>query len=104
MSNINNINQLAQVFGALSNPNRLRIFMNLVSCCSPGTSCAADAKCVGDLSQDSDISPSTVSHHLKELHRAGLIHMERKGQRVECWAKPETMDEITRFFTRLRGT
>lgn len=86
------------MFGALSNPNRLRIFMSLVSCCAPGSSCEGDSKCVGELGKGMGIAPSTVSHHLKELHRAGLILMERDGQKVCCRIDPETLEFLTEFF------
>ena len=32
-----NIERYAEMFKALSNPNRLKIFMKLTSCCEPGT-------------------------------------------------------------------
>jgi len=92
----------AQIFKALSNPNRLRIFMRLASCCPPGTPSpiANDAcACVGELGQDLDIVPSTVSHHIKELHRAGLIRSARKGQKMECWVDPEVLQKVREFFS-----
>ncbi|MHB8067771.1 MAG: ArsR/SmtB family transcription factor [Desulfobaccales bacterium] len=86
---------MAEVFKALSNPNRLQIFLRLVSCCPPGTKCSAsdDAvrRCVGELGQDLEIDPSTVSHHLKELRRSGLIRMERRGKNILCWVDRETV-------------
>jgi len=92
--------RFAGMFKALSNPNRLNIFLRLVSCCPPGTVCTTDVdmrSCVGELGKDLDIAPSTVSHHIKELHRAGLIHMERNGQNVECWIDLETVRTLGRF-------
>jgi ArsR family transcriptional regulator len=53
---------------------------------------------VGALGGDLDIAPSTVSHHVKELQQAGLIRMERRGQRVECWVDPETLGGLAAFF------
>jgi ArsR family transcriptional regulator len=91
----------AAMFKALSNPNRLRIFMRLVACCKPGTHCDAGeavGQCVGVLGDNLRIVPSTVSHHIKELHRAGLIGMERRGQRVECWVEPATLRGLAAFF------
>ena len=77
------VDRYADMFKALSNPHRLTIFLRLSSCCVPGTVCEPDdmvRSCVGDLGQNLGLSPSTVSHHIKELHRAGLIRMERRGQ------------------------
>ncbi len=85
---------MAEVFKALSNPNRLHIFLRLVSCCPPGTKCSSDAairRCVGELGRDLEIDPSTVSHHLKELRRAELIRVERRGKNILCWVDRETV-------------
>ena len=92
-----------QIFGALSNPSRLRIFLRLVSCCVPGTSCTMDEEqasaCVGDLGQDLGIAPSTVSHHIKELRTAGLIRTRREGKNIACWVDPEIIEELRGFFS-----
>jgi ArsR family transcriptional regulator len=96
------IERFAQMFGALSNPNRLRIFLRLVSCCPGGASCLSDEEAtayVGELGQDLGIAPSTVSHHIKELHRAGLIEMERRGQRVACCADAAVLQDLAGFFS-----
>lgn len=102
MSNINNeVNRLTEIFNALSNPNRLKIFMRLRTCCAPGTMCNfeddADT-CIGDLAKDLDIAPSTLSHHVKELYRAGLIKTQRRGHNVMCWIDEETLKDIAVFF------
>lgn len=57
--------------------------------------------CVGDLGGDLGIAPSTVSHHIRELHLAGLIHMERRGKHIGCWIVPETLHMLTAFFGQL---
>jgi ArsR family transcriptional regulator len=98
------IEKFAEIFKALSNPNRLRIFLRLVSCCEPGTITSISnmesegCACVGELGQDLDIVPSTISHHIKELRQAGLIRMERRGQKIECWVDPEAVAALRNFF------
>lgn len=102
MSNYSNeVVQLSEMFKALGNPHRLALFHRLTSCCAPGTRCSTDEAVryhVGELGQDLEIAPSTLSHHLKELNRAGLIQMARRGKQVECWVEPATLDYLTIFF------
>ena len=89
------------MFKALSNPNRLKIYLQLMNCCEPGTVCSTEDAtkcCVGDLGDGLDIAASTLSHHIKELSRAGLIQMERRGQHVDCWVDPNTVRELNQFF------
>jgi ArsR family transcriptional regulator len=102
-----NIEKFAEIFKALSNPNRLRIFLRLISCCSPkvvtdisSTPEPENCACVGELGQDLGIVASTISHHIKELRQAGLIRMERRGQKMECWIDPETLAALQGFFPK----
>ena len=104
MSNYKIVNptELADTFKALSNPNRLQIFQRLLSCCEPGTVCSADTVsgfCVGELGEDLAVAPSTLSHHIKELQRAGLIKTQRRGKNVECYVDAEKVSIIKEFFT-----
>ena len=39
-----NIDKFAEMFKALSNPNRLKIFMRLISCCQPGSVASINPK------------------------------------------------------------
>jgi ArsR family transcriptional regulator len=93
-----NTEKFAEMFKALSNPHRLKIFLRLVSCFKTNMEPEACA-CVGELGQDLGIVPSTISHHIKELRQAGLIHMERRGQKIECWVDPETVAALKGFFS-----
>ena len=98
----NKLEKYAEIFKALSNPNRLKMFRNLTTCCRPGTIGIIDSNntaCVGEIGKNLDIAPSTVSHHLKELRRAGLIKTSRRGQNIECWVDPEILDELKLFFS-----
>lgn len=103
----NNTEQFSEMFKALSNPHRLKIFVRLINCCKPGVVCEVDSDamkaCVGQVGKDLGIVPSTVSHHIKELHRAGLIRMERRGQNMDCWVEPEAIQGLTDFFMKLNS-
>jgi ArsR family transcriptional regulator len=102
----NQIERLAGMFKALSNDNRLRIFLRLAAGCETAEACCSDGEvcaCVGDLGRDLGIVPSTVSHHIKELHRAGLIRVERRGQSVECSVDAEALRVLEVFFGGTAG-
>jgi ArsR family transcriptional regulator len=96
--------QLADRLKALSNPNRLLIFVQLTESCAPGASCSADEegmrRCVGELGRDLGLAPSTVSHHIKELRQAGLVRVERRGQNIHCWIDPDVVRSLADFFRR----
>jgi len=103
MSNYRNrkIDQYSRMFAALSNRNRAEIFLRLASCCGGAQEkCSPDEMriCVGDLGKHLEIAASTVSHHIKELNRAGLIKMERVGRTVLCRVDPRAVRELTEFF------
>lgn len=107
MSNYKNsdVEELAGAFKALSNPWRLRLFLELAgrccgaACCTPAdTSC-----CVGELAPQVDVAPSTVSHHLKELRLAGLVQVERDGQFLRCSVDPGAVARLKAFFATCAG-
>jgi ArsR family transcriptional regulator len=92
---------------ALSNPNRLKLFLSLASCCKPGkthshSDMADITRCVGEISKGLELAPSTISHHLKELRHAGLVQAERKGQMIECSVNAEAIKQLRDFFSMLQ--
>ncbi len=64
--------QLALISKALADPMRFQILEKIAD-----ASKAPTCSCVRDWT---GLAPATVSHHLKELDMAGLIHVERKGK------------------------
>ncbi|MHA7282716.1 ArsR/SmtB family transcription factor [Arthrobacter sp. TMS2-4] len=63
---------LSRQFKAIADPNRLRL-VSLIS------ASAANEACVCDLTEPLDLGQPTVSHHLKILVDAGILHREKRG-------------------------
>ena len=96
------MNDLAQIFKALSDKNRLAIFQAIregYKCCKvtadDGMEPAGNS--VSEIAAEFDLSLSTVSHHLKELRMAGLIVCERRGQWVYCRPNIKALEQVGGF-------
>lgn len=93
---------LSTAFKALGNPHRLAIVRLLLerdwACCDRERpeDCTLDpASCnVGELADRLSVAPSTTSHHLKELERAGLLEREREGRRLYCRVNTDILDRL----------
>lgn len=102
----NEVLHFAEIFDALSDSKRLKLFLKLASCYLSGSPCETEAgwkACVGELGKDLGIAPSTVSHHIKKLHNAGLIKMERSGKHISCWVNPRTIGMLHEFIDTQLG-
>ena len=66
-------NELADVLKALADPARLRLISMIAS--TPG-----GEACACDLAEPLQRSQPTVSHHLTQLVRAGLLTREQRGK------------------------
>jgi ArsR family transcriptional regulator len=93
------LERLASIFKTLANPNRLAIFEAIRALPGKGSAgCSPDERsCVGMIGERFDLAPSTVSEHLKELRRAGLIRMTKKGRMVYCCVSPKAVSEARKF-------
>ena len=94
--------KLARIFKALSNEQRLKIFRMLCEWQTAGARGSADECCGVDRSFSRaccsvSLSPSTVSHHFKELEHAGLITLERSGQCYVCTVNREAIAAVREF-------
>ncbi len=77
--------ELADVLRALADPARLRLVSMIAS--SPG-----GEACACDLHGPLERSQPTVSHHLTQLTRAGLITREQRGK----WAYYRVVNDTLR--------
>lgn len=92
------VKERAMQFKALSNPHRLKMFMSMAGCLTPGCVVESDAEqfenCQREFSEKLDLAPSTVSHHFKELRTAGLVHMKREGRKVLFWIDADAVKQL----------
>lgn len=108
------LSNYTKIFKALSNEQRLKIFMMLYkNCCVPegskvmaefhikGEPCCAVKgsldKAFTKICDCMTLSRSTISHHFKELQNAGLITCEREGQIYRCRVNSEAINDIKNF-------
>ena len=89
------------MFRALGNPNRLRLFMNLLeeSKLDLAKGRVHDCFLVKLLGGLGDIGAPTVSHHVKELSDAGLIQTQREGKQLICSVDPDGPRAAARALT-----
>jgi len=102
------LSNYAKIFKALSNEQRLKIFMMIYEQCSEGSfggtvfpaetkTCCPMEKAFTKVCNCLDISRSTISHHFKELQNAKLITCERDGQMFRCRANDDTIKFLRDF-------
>ncbi|TMW70358.1 ArsR/SmtB family transcription factor [Alteribacter natronophilus] len=69
--NLQGLERTAKLFKALSGENRTKIAYAL---------CQADELCVCDLANIIEASVATTSHHLRILHREGVVKYRKEGK------------------------
>lgn len=84
----------AHIFKALADPNRLRL-LSIVKGGGP------EGACVCDLTEPLDLGQPTVSHHLKILVDAGLLHREKKGTWAYYSLVPDALDKTAGLLATL---
>lgn len=92
------IEKLAKALKALSNPNRLKIYLEIAA--SRETSFSSHCEFCGcpisKIMETLNIGAPTVSHHLKELVNAGLIMTERQGKFVIARINETVVADVNR--------
>ncbi len=85
--------QVQLIARALADPRRYEILKKIVSNGGASTACTAMRECI-------DISPATLSHHMRELELAGLVRAEKDGKFVNYCPQPQILKA---FFDRLKS-
>ncbi|HEX4886115.1 MAG TPA: metalloregulator ArsR/SmtB family transcription factor [Casimicrobiaceae bacterium] len=85
-------NAVLAALAALSQASRLAIFRLLVQHAPDGLS-------AGVIAEKLDLAPATLSFHLKELVRAGLLEQRQDGRFLFYSANVATMNELIRYLT-----
>ncbi|MEO0370257.1 MAG: metalloregulator ArsR/SmtB family transcription factor [Pseudomonadota bacterium] len=70
--NLDQVTELADTFGLLSDPTRLSIVV----------ACMDRERAAGEIAEAIGSSPSLVSHHLRLLRSARILRADRRGKQV----------------------
>ncbi|MEG9250142.1 metalloregulator ArsR/SmtB family transcription factor [Arthrobacter sp. Soc17.1.1.1] len=84
--------ELSRQFKAIADPNRLRL-VSLIS------ASAENEACVCDLTEPLNLGQPTVSHHLKILVDAGILHREKRGVWAYFSIVPGALDALAGVLT-----
>jgi ArsR family transcriptional regulator, arsenate/arsenite/antimonite-responsive transcriptional repressor len=88
------VGQFERIAKALADPRRVAVLEAI----------AREEQCAcQDLRGQFPISKATMSHHIKELLRAGLIAARREGQYLHCQVRPQAMEAYTAELLRRVG-
>lgn len=94
--------EMAKIFKALSNEQRLKLFKMLYywneTLIEEKESSRGVMKCFSMACDCMDLSRSTISHHFKELQNAGLITCTRNGQKFTCKINKDKIEAIKAYF------
>lgn len=90
--------KMAKVLKALSHPNRLELFLEIVK--KNEASFQSECECfVSEIIDCLNIGAPTISHHLKELVNAELITTEKKGKYLVAKVNEKTLAEVNYVLT-----
>ena len=83
-----NTAELAAQLKALGDETRLNLLLKIA-----GANCV-DGACICDLTPDTNLAQSTVSHHMKLLVDAGLLNRSQKGKWAYFSLTPAASDIV----------
>ncbi|UNN05128.1 ArsR/SmtB family transcription factor [Rhodococcus opacus] len=80
------LDEMVDVLKALADPVRLDLLRRIA---------AVDEMACTDLVEESHVSASTVSYHVKTLRTAGLVQVRKEGRNFHYTYRPETARSLT---------
>ena len=95
------IEEIADIFKALSDPTRLRI-VKLLSECGQGV-CEGGPLCVNAMAHRIGVTQSAVSQHLRVLRQVGLVRGERHGSFMHYSLDREGLEKYRKGFRETLG-
>lgn len=87
------IKQMAKIFKALSNPNRLELYLKISEAREASFNACGECS-IADIKSCFNIGAPTVSHHIKELVNATLITTEKRGKFLICKVNTQLTSEV----------
>ena len=94
--------RLSEALKALASPQRRALLKLVASGGDPGSCCSDDEDvCACDLAGALDLAPSTISHHMSALARAGLVTATRKGLWVHYRVEREALADVAKAIAGL---
>jgi ArsR family transcriptional regulator, arsenate/arsenite/antimonite-responsive transcriptional repressor len=87
--------QFELIAKALADPRRMAVLEVI----------AGEKECpCAKLREEFPVSKATISHHIKELVRAGLVDAHREGQYLQCEVRREVLEAYTAELLRRAGS
>jgi len=90
--------KIADAFKALSNPNRLKIYLEILDARSKQVESSGSGCVLMDFIKKLNCGAPTVSHHIKALVNADLITVERNGKFMTCHLNDKMSEKLKVFF------
>jgi ArsR family transcriptional regulator len=84
------VTRFADMFAAMGSEPRLRIVRLLLSAHPEGMF-------VGDIADELEITPSTLSHHLDKLKNEDLVLVKREGTFLRYTANTKALEDVLGF-------
>ncbi len=91
--------KIAKALKALSNPNRLELYLEIAKKYNAGYKTKDNVCYVSNTMSRLNIGAPTISHHLKELANADLIVTERRGKFLVATINEKTVSQVNKLLS-----